>query len=110
MLDVGTERRGLLWNLSAGGGYVVVDDAPEAGEMVKVAFSLPNEGRTIHAEARVAWRNPPSSVRGCGRRAFSLPPGCGVEFVALDEGDLATIEAHVVGTTSWPPPLRRASA
>lgn len=91
-------QRGTVWNLSIGGLYVVVDPQPEVGSTVRVAFALPNEERPVRAEARIAWRNPSSRKRGQGAAAFSLPPGCGLEFLVIDARDRERIESHVNAT------------
>ena len=97
---------GFVWNLSTGGLYVVIDSLPEVGGKVRIAFSLTNEDKPVRAEARVAWRNPPSTFRGRGSKVFSLPPGCGLEFLVIDRADLERIEGHVRMT---PVPLKKAS-
>lgn len=66
-------------------------------------FRLPNEKKPVRAEARIAWRNPRSARRGRGSAVFGLPPGCGLEFIAIDAMDLERIERHVRMT----PVLRR---
>jgi uncharacterized protein (TIGR02266 family) len=88
-------QKGTVWNLSIGGLYVVIDPPPEVGTTVRVAFSLPNEQRPVKAEARIAWRNPGSRRRGRGAAVFSLPPGCGLEFLVIDTHDRERIEDHV---------------
>ncbi len=86
---------GTVWNLSAGGLYVVIEPPPELGLRVRIAFRLPNDKKPVRAEARIAWRNPRSARRGHGSAVFGLPPGCGVEFLVIDSMDLARIERHV---------------
>jgi Tfp pilus assembly protein PilZ len=92
-----------VWNLSAGGLYVVIDPPPEVGLRVRIAFRLPNEQKPVQAEARIAWRNPRSARRGRGSAVFGLPPGCGLEFLVIDAVDLERIKRYV-GMT---PVLRR---
>ena len=97
-IDAGVRARGIVWNLSPGGAYVVVDHTPGLGEKLSLVFSLPGDEKPIKAEARVAWRNPPSQLKGCGSRSFGLPPGCGLEFLVIVGDDLRRIEAHVKRT------------
>lgn len=95
--------RGTVWNVSAGGLYVVIELPPDLGLRVRIAFSLPNEEKPVKAEARIAWRNPRSTKRGRGSKVFGLPPGCGLEFLVIDSEDLERIQKHVLMT----PVLRR---
>jgi hypothetical protein len=95
--------RGIVWNLSSRGLYMVVDPPPELGIRVRVSFGLPNDDKPVRAEARIAWCNPRSPRRGSGLAAFGLPPGCGLEFLVISPEDLARIEKHVEMT----PELRR---
>lgn len=81
--------------MSERGVYVVVLPVPDTGEKLRLSFTLPQETTPIRAEVRVAWRNLPSLSKGCGSRAFNLPPGCGLEFVVIDKADLERIDAHV---------------
>jgi len=97
-LEGPSRQRGTVWNLSVGGLYVVIEPQPEVGATVRVAFGLPNEDKPVRAEARIAWRNPSSKKRGQGAAAFSLPPGCGLEFVVIDAHDRERIENHVRAT------------
>lgn len=99
--------QGLLWNLSTRGVYVVIEPVLVPGQRVRLSFSMPGDDAPLNAEARVVWQNPRSAAKGCGARAASLPPGCGLEFVAIDESDLARIEQRVRTT---PEPRRSAVA
>jgi len=102
-LEGPSSQRGTVWNLSVRGLYIVIDPPPEVGITVRIAFSLPDEEKPVKAEARVAWRNPGSRKRGRGATVFSLPPGCGLEFLVIDTHDRERIEKRVRTT----PLLRR---
>lgn len=86
---------GVLWNLSGRGVYLVVSNPLEKGRIVQISFTLPPERSVVRTTARVAWCNPPSRSKSCGARSLKLPPGCGLEFVALDQADLDVIESHI---------------
>ena len=64
---------------------------------MRVTFSLTGETAKIVAQCRVVWHNQPF-LRGAGAKAPTLPPGCGLQFVALDAADLERIEARVRAT------------
>jgi Tfp pilus assembly protein PilZ len=99
--DGQTTREVVVWNVSTLGAYLVIKSpVPELGERLKLSFNLPNDPDPISVEARVAWRNLPWAP-GIGKAAPSLPPGCGVQFVALDARDRARIEARVKATYAW---------
>jgi Tfp pilus assembly protein PilZ len=82
-------------NVSTKGVFVVLDPLPELGAHLLISFSLPDEPEPIGTLVRVVWQNPPSGVAGRGSRAPQMPPGCGLEFVDIDEPDLERIRAHV---------------
>jgi len=88
-------RRGVIWNVSTGGAYLVADPVPPLGAWVCVTFFLAGEPGALSAPAVVAWRNLPSLWAGCGDTVACLPPGCGVRFVSLSASDRTRIEAHV---------------
>lgn len=94
-LETPAPLRAVVWNVSVRGIYVALSPPLEIGTKVFVTFSLPQDEGAIRAEMQVAWQNPPSGAKGCGNRAFNLPPGCGLEFVTIDPDDLKRIEAHV---------------
>jgi Tfp pilus assembly protein PilZ len=88
---------GVLCNLSLLGAYVTVDPIPPEGEDVKLFFRLPRESRPVEVASEVVWVNfeePP--------RADSLPLGCGVRFVALDDDVRGGIERIVQDYESLP--------
>ena len=70
---------------------------PEIGETLRVSFRLTGEPAPIVAQCRVVWQNQPF-VRGAGAKAPTLPPGCGLQFVAIDAAALERIDAHVRAT------------
>jgi hypothetical protein len=94
-LEAGSRLSAVVWDLSVGGAYVVINPPPPPGSKVSLVFSLPRAVRPIRAESRVAWNNPPSSTHGCGSRAARLPPGCGLEFLVIDHADAVRIQEHV---------------
>jgi len=92
----GNPREGIVWNLSAIGLYLVVqDDIPPMDAAVQVSLWLPGDPRPLRAEAQVVWCNPPSPFRGCGAKSLRFPPGCGLRFVDIPAADLARIQSRV---------------
>jgi PilZ domain-containing protein len=91
----GYRRQGTAWDVSVAGVYVAVPAPfPHVGRKVLLTFALRGDPTPITCECRVQWHNRPS-VQGGGIRKPVLPPGCGVEFVALEPDDAERIEAHV---------------
>jgi PilZ domain-containing protein len=92
----GNPREGVVWNVSAIGLYLVVqDDIPPMDAAVQLSLWLPGDPRPLRAAAQVVWRNPPSTLKGCGAKTFRFPPGCGLRFVDITPADLARIQARV---------------
>jgi hypothetical protein len=89
-----SRRPGTIWNLSVVGVYVVMPEPlPPVGARVLLTFALPGERALIACLGRIRWLNAPSIFKGCGSAKPSLPPGCGVEFVELDEAARRRIAA-----------------
>jgi len=89
-------QKGILWNVSVLGAYVVFKSPlPAVGETGLLSFCLPGDADRISCRARVAWINPSSIFKGCGTIAVSLPCGCGVQFLDLGLPDRSRIEARV---------------
>jgi hypothetical protein len=98
-LEFGERHRdAIIWNLSDLGVYVIGDTLPAVGETVHISFSLPGDAAPIHCEARCIWQNPPSIFKGCGALARGLPPGCGLEFVALADDARRRIRDRIKAT------------
>ena len=81
----GTRRHGRLANVSVVGIYVALSEPlPPVEGRVVVTFTLPGDPAPMACVGRVRWRNEPSPYKGSGVTKPSLPPGCGIEFIALD--------------------------
>ena len=94
----GAARDGVVWNVSTLGLYLVLKPPlPEIAEKLRITFRLPGDPAPITAQARVVWQNLPF-VRGTGRKAASLPPGCGLQFLAIGAADRERIDARVRAT------------
>lgn len=87
-----------MWNVSTLGVYLVLaPPLPELGEELRVRFALTGGTSPLVAQCRVAWQNPALS-HGVGHRAATLPPGCGLEFLAIGADDRERIAARVRAT------------
>lgn len=94
----GSARNGTIWNLSVVGVYLVVaPPLPPVGASLLLTFALPNDPVPITCEGLVRWHNEQSIFPGCGSRKLTLPPGCGIEFGALEPADKRRIAARVSG-------------
>jgi hypothetical protein len=91
----GSVRDGVVWNVSTLGLYMVLPQPlPQVGDKLRVTFHLTGDPAPITAQARVVWQNLPF-LRGSGQKAPTLPPGCGLQFLALDAADRERIDARV---------------
>jgi PilZ domain-containing protein len=94
-------RRGLIWNVSVVGVYLVLEPPlPAPGQTVLLSFRLAGDTTEVSCQGRVRWHNPPSIFKGCGRTKMALPPGCGIEFTVLDSDDAARIADRVRATVA----------
>jgi PilZ domain-containing protein len=101
----GTRRQARLGNVSVVGIYVALPEPlPPLDGRVVVTFALPGDRAPIACVGRVRWCNEPSAYKGSGSTKPSLPPGCGIEFVALGANDRDYIAQRV---DCWPIRTRR---
>ncbi|HET7294343.1 MAG TPA: PilZ domain-containing protein [Vicinamibacteria bacterium] len=96
----GERQTGRIWNVSVAGVYLVIQPFAEVPGPLTLSFRLPSEAAPITVRGRVAWWNPPSTVRGVGTLAPQLPPGCGVEYLDLPLLYRRRIEAQVAQVSS----------
>ena len=75
----------------------------EAGEEVEVRFPLPGNEIQVKARCRVAW----SRAAGTSPRSRALPPGVGVEFVAMSARDTERVRQHLLDYLRRNPRHRR---
>lgn len=78
-----------LLDLGLAGVFVELGDPPAVGERVEVTFRLPGNAITISARCEVAWRH----AAGTPPQAF--PPGAGLHFVEIAEGDRARLREYL---------------
>lgn len=76
-----------LYDLSAGGCALLLDEAPEEGHTVSVSIELPEEG-AVHTDARVV-RVRPKRIKGQILHWMAL------EFTSMPEGMRSQIVRHV---------------
>ena len=84
----GRQAVGVVCNLSVGGIYVAIEPTPRLGEQLRLLLELPWQQAAMVLDAVVCWDN-------SAGRAPGLPPGCGLEFLALSWDDRARLEALV---------------
>jgi hypothetical protein len=61
------------------------------GSTARLTFLLPGNELAVEARCRVAWCHTPEHRL----RSKQLPPGIGLEFVALDDDDRRRLEAFL---------------
>jgi uncharacterized protein (TIGR02266 family) len=86
-----------LVNLSVGGIFIETRELLPPGEIVSLAFTLPEGPREIFCSGRVAWVNSPGKLA-----KPRLPFGVGVQFVDLAPDDMEAISEHVKGESLAP--------
>ena|SRR5258708_2347881 len=97
----GGTQGAVLCNISVEGAYINLLPIPPVGERVRLRFQLPGSEVPIFVEAEVCWEN--SAQR---HQVHSLPPGCGVRFLALSRPDRERVE-RLVKAYVEPGPQRR---
>ncbi len=74
----GSARDAVCCNISADGVYIAIHPIPPVGKRVHLRFALPGNEIPIAVEAEVCWES-----SGQSHKVHSLPPGCGLGFLAL---------------------------
>src|SRR5690606_25788531 len=96
----GRQERGMVCNLSMLGVYVHVENRPEEGEEIGVAFDLPDGAGRFEGSAVGPWVNDAPA-----ENAAALPPGCGLRFSSVAPADLRRVAAIVAAFQHEPRPL-----
>jgi Tfp pilus assembly protein PilZ len=103
-VSVGGRREDLFMvDLGLRGTFLERMEAIAPGEEIEIWFLLPGNEIPVHARCRVAWWRP----QGDPRRARGLPPGVGVEFVAMSERDGERVRHHLAEYLRQNPRHRR---
>ncbi len=79
-------------NISRGGLYVVMRDAPAVNTILPVRLWLSEINRMIHAEMQVMFM-----VREKSAELSGMNPGIGLRFTKIDPDDVATFNAFIDG-------------
>ena len=70
---------GVCTDISSGGMFLRCEPVAQAGESLRLKFTLPGENQPVDVEGRIAWVNSEEQVIKPG-----YPHGYGVEFVGID--------------------------
>lgn len=97
----------LLMDLARHGAFVERGHPLPLGAEVMLEFSLPGNDLPVRAACRVAWTHEHGAPSPTTSHA--LPPGLGLEFVALAEADLARVDAVLLEHLGRPPRARQFS-
>jgi Tfp pilus assembly protein PilZ len=102
-IAIGGRREELfLIDLGIRGVFIERPEPLAAGEEIELWFPLPGNEIAVHARGRVAWWRPPGA--GPSRK---LPPGLGVEFVAMSQRDADRVRQHLADYLRQHPRHRR---
>lgn len=101
VVDEQASHDAVLCNVSVAGAYVAVEPVPPAGGKVALRFAI--AGARLNIRCEVAWTNPDGPPRCRLRRTGqSLPPGCGLRFLDLNDVARRHLETPARGYESWP--------
>jgi len=81
-------------DIGIGGLFVVMDAPPPVGTFLQVAVSLDDSGEPLLARGMVRWRREAGSDR-------HAPPGVGVKFLDLSQGQEERIWEFVRRRSDW---------
>jgi uncharacterized protein (TIGR02266 family) len=80
------ELDAFIHTISTGGLFIDIEPPPESGEILDVAFSLPERDAPIRSKVQVRW---------AGRVRADGASGVGTQFLDLDEADRTAIDEYV---------------
>jgi uncharacterized protein (TIGR02266 family) len=80
------ELDAFIHTISTGGLFIDIEPPPKSGEILDVAFSLPERDAPIRSKVQVRW---------AGRVRADGASGVGTQFLDLAEADKATIDDYV---------------
>lgn len=87
----GRSEQALLIDLGLRGAFIERAEPLTVGGAARLTFFLPGNELAVEARCRVAWCHTPDRPL----RSKQLPPGVGLEFVALDDDDRRRLEAFL---------------
>jgi hypothetical protein len=93
----------MMLDIGLRGVYVEHSAAPGPGTTGVIELTLPNNELPLVVACHVAWRHTQAGTYV--RR--SLPPGCGLEFEALDETTEGRLVSHLAEHLAKPGHSRR---
>ena len=88
---------GVICNLSLLGVYVTLDPVPPMGVRLRLYFCTPDRPDPLESACEVVWVNNDGSPT-----PSSLPPGCGLRFLDLDDASRAELELLALEYESLP--------
>ena len=86
-LSGGGESPGTLLNVSQRGGFIEVTQPPAPGTSLALEIETGDGGPVLNVDACVRWSREIGNMDG--------PAGMGVEFTAIEDGDVAVLEGVV---------------
>jgi CheY-like chemotaxis protein len=86
IVDADGSRGGVIHTLSPEGAFVEADPPPEAGDILKVEFTLDDNGMKLMLQAAVKW------AREAGGND---PEGGGCEFIGLQNEDVVLLKNYL---------------
>jgi Tfp pilus assembly protein PilZ len=103
-VGIGEAREDLFMiDLGLRGVFVERSRPVAEGEEIELWFGLPGNEIRIHARCRVAWVR----LRGLTSGPRTLPPGIGLEFVAMTDPDTERVRRHLLEYLRRHPRQRR---
>jgi uncharacterized protein (TIGR02266 family) len=77
-------------DLTSGGMFLATENPLEIDTILYVEFILPESGRLIRCQARVAWVNQREAAK-----KPQLPTGMGVQFLSISRADMDAIQSYI---------------
>lgn len=84
-------------NLSSGGVFIETLDPLPIATILRMEFILPDSGRIVHCQGKVAWINPVDKLV-----TSRLPPGMGIQFHGMGLDEVHAIMVYIKQVTLQP--------
>ncbi len=103
LLREGLHEEAFLIDIGLEGVFIERSEPLPGEQAVEISFPWPGSEIPFRAHCRVAWWHP----EGAPLASKSLPPGAGLQFTSMSDGDRERLRAHLVDYCRQHPRVRR---
>jgi hypothetical protein len=103
LLWQGAQEEAFLIDIGLEGVFIERSEPLPGDQAVEISFAWPGSEIPFRAQCRVAWWH----SEGAPLASKSLPPGAGLQFTSMSDGDRERLRVHLVEYCHQHPRVRR---